>query len=56
VYGNLVRNLGARQPGTRSDDAGIGVGIEAEAAVTGNVIENAPTAGIRAGWALICAT
>jgi putative cofactor-binding repeat protein len=42
--------LGPADPGTRPDDAGISVGIEAEAAVTGNVIENAPTAGIRAGW------
>ena len=32
------------------DDAGLGIGIEAETAVIGNVIEDAPTAGIRAGW------
>jgi uncharacterized secreted repeat protein (TIGR03808 family) len=50
VHGNLVRNLGARRPDTRPDDAGTGIGIEAETAVTGNVIENAATAGIRAGW------
>jgi uncharacterized secreted repeat protein (TIGR03808 family) len=50
VHGNLVRNLGARRPGTQPDDAGIGIGIEAETAVIGNVIEDAPTAGIRAGW------
>jgi uncharacterized secreted repeat protein (TIGR03808 family) len=50
VHGNLVRNLGPRRPGTRPDDAGLGIGIEAETAVTGNVIENAPTAGMRAGW------
>jgi uncharacterized secreted repeat protein (TIGR03808 family) len=50
VHGNLVRNLGPRRPVTKPDDAGIGIGIEAETAVTGNVIENAATAGIRAGW------
>lgn len=44
--GNLVRNL------TRSDRSGHGVGIavEADAAVTGNVVENAPRAGVRVGW------
>ena len=32
------------------DDAGIGIVVEADAAVTGNVIENAPSFGIMAGW------
>jgi uncharacterized secreted repeat protein (TIGR03808 family) len=32
------------------DDAGIGIYIEADTAVTGNVIENAPAFGIIAGW------
>ena len=52
VQGNLIRNLVARRPpGTDpSDGAGIGIGIEADTAVTGNVIENAPYAGIAAGW------
>ena len=37
--------------GTAPDDAGgIGIAIEADAAVTGNVIEGAPSAGIMAGW------
>ncbi|HEV3160261.1 MAG TPA: TIGR03808 family TAT-translocated repetitive protein, partial [Xanthobacteraceae bacterium] len=30
--------------------AGIGIGIEADTAVSGNVIENAPYIGIAAGW------
>ena len=30
--------------------AGIGIAVEADTAVTGNVIENAPTAGIMLGW------
>ena len=33
-----------------NDGNGIGIGVEADAAVTGNVIENAPTAGISVGW------
>jgi uncharacterized secreted repeat protein (TIGR03808 family) len=40
-----------RAPGSDPDDlAGIGIGVEADTAVTGNVIENAPTAGIHLGW------
>jgi len=52
VQGNLIRNLKPRRPaGTDPGDvAGIGIAIEADAAVTGNVIENAPTAGINVGW------
>jgi uncharacterized secreted repeat protein (TIGR03808 family) len=52
VQGNLIRNLAARRPpGTDpNDSAGIGIGIEADTVVTGNVVENAPYAGIAAGW------
>lgn len=50
VRGNTVRNLGARRPGTPPEFAGIGIGVEADTAVTGNVIEGAARAGIRAGW------
>jgi uncharacterized secreted repeat protein (TIGR03808 family) len=52
VQGNLIRNLvGRRPPGTDpNDSAGIGIGIEADTVVTGNVIENVPYAGIAAGW------
>jgi uncharacterized secreted repeat protein (TIGR03808 family) len=52
VQGNVIRNLAAFRPaGTDPDDpAGIGIGVEADAAVTGNVVENAPTAGILLGW------
>ena len=32
------------------DDAGIGIYVEADTSVTGNVIENAPAFGIVAGW------
>ncbi len=52
VQGNLVRNLlPKRPPGTDpGDGAGIGISVEADTAVTGNVIESAPTAGIMLGW------
>src|SRR4029077_13115516 len=44
------RNVGVRRPDKPREGAGVGIGIEAEAAVTGNVIENAPYAGIRLGF------
>ncbi|MBB5047772.1 putative secreted repeat protein (TIGR03808 family) [Rhodopseudomonas rhenobacensis] len=52
VQGNLIRNLKPKRPiGTApDDDAGIGIYVEADTAVTGNVIENAPSFGIVAGW------
>ncbi|MGA2814942.1 MAG: TIGR03808 family TAT-translocated repetitive protein [Xanthobacteraceae bacterium] len=52
VQGNIIRNLvGRRPPGTDpNDSAGIGIGIEADTVVTGNVVENVPNAGIAAGW------
>lgn len=52
VQGNVIRNLVAKRPaGTDPNDgAGIGIGIEADSAVTGNVIENAPSAGISVGF------
>lgn len=52
VQGNIIRNLIPKRPiGTApDDDAGIGIYIEADSSVTGNVIENAPSYGIVAGW------
>jgi uncharacterized secreted repeat protein (TIGR03808 family) len=52
VQGNIIRNLLARRPaGTDpGDGAGIGISVEADSAVTGNVIELAPTAGIMLGF------
>lgn len=52
VQGNLIRNLSPKRaegadPG---DAAGIGIGVEADTAVTGNVVERAPNAGILLGW------
>ena len=52
VNGNIIRNLIPKRPiGTApDDDAGIGIYVEADSAVTGNVIENAPSFGIMSGW------
>ena len=50
VHGNLLRNVGVRRPDNPPEGAGVGIGVEADTAVTGNTIENAPNAGIRAGW------
>ena len=50
VHGNLLRNFGPRRTGSAPEGAGIGIAVEADTAVTGNVVENAPNAGIRAGW------
>ncbi|WP_257165264.1 TIGR03808 family TAT-translocated repetitive protein [Bradyrhizobium sp. SRS-191] len=52
VQGNIIRNLIPKRPiGTApDDDAGIGIYVEADSSVTGNVVENAPAYGIVAGW------
>jgi uncharacterized secreted repeat protein (TIGR03808 family) len=49
VQGNLVRNL-ARREHEPEDKRGEGITVEADAVVSCNVIENAPTAGILIGW------
>jgi uncharacterized secreted repeat protein (TIGR03808 family) len=52
VQGNLIRNLqlhrGPSEPG------GYGIFVEADAAISGNTIEGAPTAGIGIGWGRYC--
>jgi uncharacterized secreted repeat protein (TIGR03808 family) len=52
VQGNIIRNLLPKRPiGTApDDDGGVGIYVEADTAVSGNVIENAPSFGIMAGW------
>ncbi len=52
VQGNIIRNLVAyRAVGADPNDiAGVGIGVEADTAVTGNVVEGAPAAGILLGW------
>jgi uncharacterized secreted repeat protein (TIGR03808 family) len=50
VRGNVVRNLRVRIPGADPEGNGVGIAVEADTAVTGNVVENAAQAGIAAGW------
>jgi uncharacterized secreted repeat protein (TIGR03808 family) len=51
VHGNLLRKLGIpRQPGSPPEWVGVGIGLEADIACTGNIIEDAPAYGIRVGW------
>jgi uncharacterized secreted repeat protein (TIGR03808 family) len=47
VQGNIIRNLFFRKTG---ETRGVGIGIEADTVVSGNVIEGAPAYGIFAGW------
>lgn len=49
VQGNLVRNLRRREH-EPVDKRGEGISVEADAAVTGNTVEAAETAGIVIGW------
>ena len=49
--GNVIRNLVRNGDRPEDRDArGIGIHVEADTAVTGNVVENAEAVGIRAGW------
>jgi uncharacterized secreted repeat protein (TIGR03808 family) len=49
VQGNLIRNLFRREQEPQ-DKRGVGISIEADSSVTGNVVEKAPTAGLLIGW------
>jgi uncharacterized secreted repeat protein (TIGR03808 family) len=49
VQGNVIRNLKPKRPQGGSDSAGTGISVEADTAVTGNVIEKAPWIGIEVG-------
>jgi uncharacterized secreted repeat protein (TIGR03808 family) len=51
VQGNIIRNTRTRRyPGSDAVHGGVGIYVEADSNVTGNVIENAPVCGITAGW------
>jgi uncharacterized secreted repeat protein (TIGR03808 family) len=47
VQGNLIRNLFFRKD---ADARGIGIAVEADSVVSGNVVEGAPGYGIVVGW------
>lgn len=51
VSGNVVRNLSLIAPYEQDDTFfGLGISVEADTAVSGNVIENAPRFGLLLGW------
>lgn len=51
VSGNIVRNMGTTVPYEGFESMpGIGIAVEADTSVTGNVIENAPRCGMLLGW------
>lgn len=56
VTGNIIKNLTNRLPYKNPSDfkPGIGIYAEADTAISGNVIENAPQAGIHIGWGKFC--
>ena len=47
VQGNLIRNIFFRKD---ADLRGVGIAVEADSVVNGNVIENSPGYGIMIGW------
>ena len=49
VQGNLIRNL-FRRDAEPVDKRGEGIAVEADAAITGNVVEGAAAAGVMIGW------
>jgi len=49
VQGNILRNLGPQNPNP-GELLGIGIYVEADTAVTGNVVDTAEAAGIVVGW------
>jgi uncharacterized secreted repeat protein (TIGR03808 family) len=51
VQGNILRNLKPKDPNPPPGDLwGVGIYVEADTTVTGNVVESARDAGIAAGW------
>ncbi len=50
VRGNIVRNLGRSRTNRPPEEIGVGIAVEADTVVSGNVIERAPNAGIGVGW------
>lgn len=47
--GNIVRNIRARST-TNPDTMPVGISVEADTALTGNVVENVPGVGLALGW------
>jgi uncharacterized secreted repeat protein (TIGR03808 family) len=50
VQGNIIRNLTRRRSDIPEEESGYGIYVEADTAVSGNVVENAANAGFVLGW------
>ncbi|MFZ0375076.1 MAG: TIGR03808 family TAT-translocated repetitive protein, partial [Xanthobacteraceae bacterium] len=50
VQGNLIRNLVRQQPPSSDPNDTIGISVEADTVVNGNIIESTKGIGIQAGW------
>jgi uncharacterized secreted repeat protein (TIGR03808 family) len=50
VQGNLIRNLVRQQPPGSDPNDTIGISVEADTVVNGNIVESAKGVGIQAGW------
>jgi uncharacterized secreted repeat protein (TIGR03808 family) len=50
VQGNLIRNLVRQQPPGSDPNDTIGISVEADTVVNGNIVESAKGIGIQAGW------
>jgi uncharacterized secreted repeat protein (TIGR03808 family) len=50
IQGNIVRNIASGRRRPAREGHGVGIRVEADSAVTGNIIENAALAGIMLGW------
>jgi uncharacterized secreted repeat protein (TIGR03808 family) len=51
ISGNVVRNISAgRHIGDGSDGGGVGIMVEGDAAISGNIVDRAETTGLQLGW------
>lgn len=51
ISGNVVRNIRAgRHVGDGTEGGGVGIMVEGDAAISGNVVDRADTAGLQLGW------
>jgi uncharacterized secreted repeat protein (TIGR03808 family) len=50
IQGNIIRNIASGRRRPAREGHGVGIRVEADSAVTGNIVENAALAGIMLGW------
>ncbi|MGL4242644.1 MAG: TIGR03808 family TAT-translocated repetitive protein [Beijerinckiaceae bacterium] len=50
ISGNVIRNIRAGRHADGSEGGGKGIMVEGDAAISGNIVDNAQTAGLQLGW------